>query len=85
MSLFTELLRLCGARRPTEDFFTEIVAVLLRRGPGLAVEWLTEIGVTDLEGLAVTGSGPCSLCRSTEGEWGELAERLQNLRGITED
>jgi hypothetical protein len=47
MSLFTKLLRLHGARRPLEDFFTEVVAAVLRRRPRLLVDWLRLIDAAD--------------------------------------
>ncbi|MEK9506506.1 hypothetical protein [Gaopeijia maritima] len=45
MSLFSSLLGLHGSQRPEEDFFTEIVAGLLRREPHIAVRWLSSLGI----------------------------------------
>lgn len=45
MSLFSTLLKLHASPRPTEDFFTEVVAHLFRSNASLLTSWLQELGL----------------------------------------
>ena len=47
MSLFSDLLRLQGGQTSTEDFFTEIVAHLLRETDDLLMDWLSYLQLLD--------------------------------------